>query len=256
MSMEWNDILKLPASALAGDKRVPKTQIVKQGGLTKAQASLLDTIAPVRFYASLQRSNSYMQPVKNDTYDIQSIIFLACKLSGSGASAVARILHDAFPNPTVLLFESIDGSKIAISSCIRRKSLAERGSFVTEQVYSSGAFDVKDGLYAPYLAKLAFSTLPQATLLDYLQAFGERTMLASVVSTLGYYPECEPGETDRLMGHVKRLRTLDSEIKNLDEKRKDKGATLGETTKIRVEMKKLEVIKTQLAHDIKELCNG
>lgn len=257
MSIEWNDILHLPGSALAGDKRVPKTQIVKQGNLTRAQESILDVVTPVRFYASLQRSNSYMQPVRNDDYDIQSVIFLSCRLNHSkGASSAVRILHDAFPNPTVIMLEGWSEGSMAISSCIRRKSLAEHGAFVTEQVFSSGVFDSRRDEYEFYLERLSFETLPQTTLLDYLRAFGERTLLASTVRTLGYYPKCRESETDRLMGLVKELRSLDSHIKSLDEQRKEKGATLGETTKIRVEMKKRKEAQSKVAQEIKELCNG
>ena len=53
MSVDWNDIFHLPEAALAGDVRVPKTQIVKQGNLSKTQERLLDKLRDIRFFASL-----------------------------------------------------------------------------------------------------------------------------------------------------------------------------------------------------------
>lgn len=139
MSVNWNDIFHLPEAALAGDVRVPKTQIVKQGNLSKTQEGLLGKLRDIRFFASLTKSNSYIQPVKDDTYDIESVIFLSCGLNlTTGITETLHIVHACFPNPTVILAEGYANPGLAISACIRRKSLSEHGSFVTERECSSG----------------------------------------------------------------------------------------------------------------------
>lgn len=256
MSMEWNDILELPPSALAGDRRVPKTQLVKQAGLSKSQKALLGKVRDMRFFASLSKSNSYIQPVKNDEYDIESIIFLALELASSkGASEAMRLIHGCFPNPTVLLIMGFEEGSMAISVAIRRKSQAEHGAFVTERVQSTGLFDRKSETYKPFLSRIGYGELPQTTLLEYLRSLGDRCQLASAVRALGYYPICKDSCTQDLMAKVKEMGALTTKVNELQDRRKAKDSTLGESTKLRVEIKRLEGERNSVAEVIKELCN-
>ena len=209
MTVSWNDILKLPEGALAGNRRIPKTLLAEQARLVKASAAsikLLDKLHDVRFFASLGKSNSRILPVKNDAYDIESVIFLTCVLnSTTGITEVLRVVHGCFPNPTVILAEGFANTGIAVSAALRRKNLAEHGAFVTEKVYSGGLFKVENPEYAPYLERLSFAMLPQTTLLDYLVALGDRTLLARSVKTLGFYPICKDADVDLLMRCVRPL---------------------------------------------------
>lgn len=258
MTVSWNDILKLPEGALAGNRRVPKTQLAEQARRVRASAApikLLEKLRDVRFFASLNKSNSRIQPVKDDAYDIESIIFLTCGLnSTTGTAETLRMVHDCFPNPTVILAEGFAKPGIAVSAALRRKSLAEYGAFVTEKVYSSSLFKVESPEYAPYLERLSFAALPQTTLLDYLTALGDRTLLARSVKTLGFYPVCKDADAGLLMGHVKALDALTSKINELNDARKSKDATLADTTKLRVEMRKLEQQRESVMDEIKEIC--
>lgn len=258
MTHAWNDILKLPEGALAGGKRIPKTQLVEQAKLAKASAAsikLLDKLRDIRFFASLTKSNSHIQPIKNDTYDIESIIFLTCGLnSTTGITEALRMVHGCFPNPTVILAEGYANPGVAVSATLRRKNLAEHGAFITERMYASGLFDANRLEYAPYLERLSFPTLPQTTLLDYLVALGDRTLLARSVKALGFYPICKDADVDLLMGHVKTMNELTSKIGELKDARKSKDATLADTTKLRVEMRKLEQQRASVMDEIKEIC--
>lgn len=258
MTHAWNDILKLPEGSLAGDKRIPKTQLVEQARLVKASAAsikFLDKLRDIRFFASLTKSNSHIQPVKNNAYDIESIIFLICGLnSTTGITEALRMVHGCFPNPTIILAEGYANPGIAISASLRRKNLAEHGSFVTERVYASGLFDANRPEYAPYLERLSFTTLPQTTLLDYLAALGDRTLLARSVKALGFYPICKDSDVDLLMGYVKTMNELTSKIGELKDARKSKEAKLADTTKLRVEMRKLEKQHESVMDEIKEIC--
>ena len=258
MTVSWNDILKLPEGTLAGERRIPKTQLTEQAKLAKASAAtikLLDKVRDVRFFASLNKSNSHILPVKDDLYDIESVIFLMCGLnSTTGIAEALRMVHSCFPNPTVILAESFANPGIAVSAALRRKNLAERGAFVTEKTYASGLFKAENPEYAPYLERLSFATLPQTTLLDYLAALGDRTLLARSVKALGFYPICKDADVDLLMGHVKEMNALTSKINELKDARKAKDTTLADTTKLRVEMRKLEQQRAGAMDEIKEIC--
>lgn len=257
-TIAWNDILKLPDGALAGGRRVLKTQLTEQAKLAKASAAsikLLDKLRDVRFFASLNKSNSRILPVKDETYDIESVIFLTCGLNSTiGIAEALRMVHGCFPNPTVILAEGFANPGIAVSAALRRKNLAERGAFVTEKTYASGLFKAESPEYAPYLERLSFATLPQTTLQDYLVALGDRTLLARSVKDLGFYPICEDADVDLLMGHVKTMNALSSKIGELKNVRKSKDATLADTTKLRVEIRKLEQQRASVMDEIKEIC--
>lgn len=258
MTVSWNDILKLPEGALAGERRVPKTQLAEQARLAKASAAsikLLDKLRDVRFFASLNKSNSRILPVKDNAYNIESVIFLTCGLNLTTRIAEAlRMVHGCFPNPTVILAEGFANPGIAVTVALRRKSLAEHGAFVTEKIYSSGLFKAESPEYAPYLERLSFATLPQTTLLDYLTALGDRTLLARSVKALGFYPTCKDADAGLLMGHVKAMNALTSKINELNDARKSKDATLADTTKLRIEMRKLEQQRESVMDEIKEIC--
>ena len=258
MTVSWNDILKLPEGALAGARRVPKTQLAAQARLAKAPAAsvkLLDKLRDIRFFASLNKSNSRILPVKNDAYDIESVIFLTCGLnSTTGIAEALRMVHGCFPNPTVILAEGFANPGIAVSAALRRKNLAEHGAFVTERISSSGLFKVENPEYAPFLERLSFAMLPQTTLMDYLIALGDRTLLARSVKALGFYPVCKDSDVDLLMGHVKAMNALTSKINELNDARKSKDATLADTTKLRIEMRKLEQQRESVMDEIKEIC--
>lgn len=257
MSVEWNRWLKLPEGALAGNKRVPKTQIIAQAHLTSAQQSLLDKLAPVALFASLTRSNSYIPAVRDEDYDIGSVLFLACSLNSSrGAAEAARMLHGCFPNPTVLLLEAHERNVVAISAALRRKSLSEHGAFVTERVTGSGAFDCTDEACRPFLDAIALPHLPQTSLLDYVRGLGRCCQLAASVRTLGFYPSCRPADADALSEAVAELQVSQRELAELQEQRKVKGTTLAESTKLRVRMRDVQKeIDSQIA-GIEKLCGS
>lgn len=237
---------------------MPKTQLAEQAKLAKASGAtskLLDELRDIRFFASLNKSNSYIQPVKNDTYDIESIIFLSCGLNSSaGVTEALRLVHGCFPNPTVMLITGQSERTMAVSVAIRRKSLAERGAFVTDKILSTGLFDPSDAKFAPYMERLSYQTLPQTTLLDYLTALGDRSLLARSVKALGFYPICNDSDVDLLMAHVKEMNELSSKINELNDARRSKDVTLADTTKLRVEMRKLEQQRASVMDEIKVMC--
>lgn len=221
-----------------------------------------NNLTPVRFYASLQKSNSYIAPVRNDEYDIESVIFLRCTLkSNKGMSDAYRILHSCFPNPTVLLIESELSNGIEVSVAIRRKSQAEKGAFVTEAIYTSGLFhrgvykdDESSKGYEQFLADIALSRLPQNDLLAYVRGLGNACRLAGSVRLLGYYPQCEPARVEELMLHVAKLESLERKLNEIDRLRKDKDISLNDSAKLRVQSmdvkREIEAVRGQ----VQEVC--
>ena len=252
--MDWVERLKIPAACDAGGKTIPKTTLVKQGNLTTLEERKLKGIERLAFLATFQKSNTYMPPINDETYQIDAIICMRCELRAGGAPAeTAELLHPLFPNPTVIFFEKDD--EVAVSVAIKRKSLAERGAMVVEGVQITGLFDASAEPYVKFLDEVAYNALPQDDLLTFLRAFANRARLCKAVRTLGFYPKCRDVDVVRFFGHLARMEELQSEIAGLQAKRKSPETSLNESSKLRVEVRKLEKERDKQAEMIKELCH-
>lgn len=253
--IDWNSILKLPPATLASDRAIPKTQLVAQGGLTKTEEKKLKDIDALTFYASLSKANTYMLPVKDNEHDIEAIIVLRCVLRTTASPIeLGDVLHKIFPNPTMILFEAPDG-RAGISVAIKRKSLAEYGAVVVESIQNTGFIEPAEAAYIPFLEDLSYNALPQEDLLTFINALATRCMLARTIRTLGFYPKCNEAQAETLVGQVKKLQSLQSEVNDLQKARRDKDITFAESTKIRLELNKKKQQRDQVAEEIRNLSN-
>lgn len=215
MSVRWNDILRLPEAALAGERGIPKAQLVRQGELTKSQEAKLKGVERLSHFATLQKSTTRMLPVRDEEHDIQAVLVLVCELKGTVAPfEIAEIIHGVFPNPTILLFEM--GDEIGISTVLKRLSRSERGAVVIERSSYSAMFEADDARYSGLLAAIAFDQLDQSTLVGYLNSLMDATDLARVIPTVGEYPRCPRDSIPKLMDLAKRMAALQHEITALD----------------------------------------
>lgn len=254
MSTAWNDIFQLPSSALAG-KRVPKAALARNARLTKHEQKVLDKLAYVEHFATIQKSTTRVAPRVDEERDIQSVIFLRCELSGTTAAyaELAGILHPCFPNPTLLLFEG--NSEVCISCAITRKSLAEHGVAVIDGMAMTGGFQISDTRYAPFLKSLAFHTLPQDDLYVYLNELSWRIRLARLVPSLGFYPSCASEEREHLFTLCANRDRLASERNTIQEQRRNKDLALNDTAKLRMKQHDIEKRLEGILSEIKEICH-
>ena len=253
--MEWEKMLGLPAATLAGNRRIPKTQLAAQGRYTKREEKLLAAAESLTHVATLQKSNTPMLPVSDEEHDVAAILYLRCVMKRrSGTAELAELLHRTFPNPTVLLFET-EGA-CGVSVALKRKSLAEHGAVVVEQIAGTGWFDPDDAAYADYVARIAYPALPQATLLEFVHTFAQRTLGVRCIGTLGFYPAVREGAADELVVQVRRMSELQTRIEELQARRRSRETSLADSTKLRAEIKKLEKERSAVAEGVKELCDG
>ena len=254
--MRWDEVLCLPTASLTGDKPVHKTMLVSQGGLTTTEQKLLKQFSRLGLYATVSRQNARIAAVQSDDHDIASVIYLRCELvRAAGFGELAGVLHKVFPNPVVLLFEE-PGGKVGVSVSLKRKSLAERGAVVVERIETARLFDPTERAYADYLADIRHAALPQSDLLAYVSALCDRTAKAAAIASIGQYPRCKDADTSQLMALLAHLRDSQSEINVLRLQYRDKEATLAESSRLRIALKKKEREHDKLATEIKELCNG
>lgn len=254
--MRWDEVLCLPTASLTGDKPVHKTMLVSQGGLTTTEQKLLKQFSRLGLYATVSRQNARIAAVQSDDHDIASVIYLRCELvRAAGFGELADVLHKVFPNPVVLLFEE-PGGKVGVSVSLKRKSLAERGAVVVERIETARLFDPTERAYADYLADIRHAALPQSDLLAYVSALCDRTAKAAAIASIGQYPRCKDADTSQLMALLAHLRNSQNDINVLRSRYRDKEATLAETSRLRMALKKKEREYDKLATEIKELCHG
>ena len=256
MSFLLNDIFKLPEAALAGNKRVPKTMLVSQAMLTKHEQKTLDKVRRLEHFATVQKSTTRILLRVDDDYDIQGIIFLHCEMAGGSEAYadVGRLLHKCFPNPTVIVFDG--ANHMCISASIVRKSLAEKGTTVIEDIQSTGLFHASDETYAPFLEALAFDNLDQADLLSYQRSLAWNIQLSRNITTLGFFPKCNDCDRSRLAELIAEKDRLNNEAMEVSHASRDKDASLNDKAKLRMRRKEINRKSAKIIQQIKELCCG
>lgn len=254
MSVEWNDIFRLPPAALAG-RRVPKAALLRNAHLTRLEQRALDKVSLIEHWATVQKSSARIPPHVDEERDIQAVVFLRCELTGRSAAyaELARVIHPCFPNPTVLLFEN--GGEVCLSCAVTRMSQAERGATVVEDVTSTGGFDPADALYAPLLAGLALNRMPQGDLYEYVRELSWLLRLGRLTGSLGFYPSCAPAQRGRLLELSSERDELVARRNTIAEQRRSRDLTLNETAKLRIEQREVEGRAERLLEEINEICS-
>lgn len=249
--VDWNGILRLPEAALAGGRRIPKTVLAKQAMLTKTEQKRLDKVARLEHFGTVQKSTTRIPPYEDDERNVQSIVFLRCEMT-AGTMAVAELVHKCFPNPTVLLVEA--SSSACVSVALTRKSQAEQGATVVDSIEATGAFDPGRPGYAPFLDALDFAKLPQDDLLAYLQGIAWAVRLSRSITSLGFYPICADRNREQLGKLIARSDALAREVSGNRQRRRDRGLSLNESAKLRVDAKRLEAEFDSVMGLIKSIC--
>lgn len=254
MSAHWEDILRLPETAYAGGRRIPKTVLASRAMLTKHEQRTLDKMRRLEHFATVAKGTAQVLPHVDEEYDIQSVIFLRCEMAADSQAVaeIARLLHGCFPNPTVILQQA--GSDVAISASLTRRSHAERGATVVYDVESTGLFDPDDARYAPFLDSLAFDRLPQDDLLSYLEALASCVRLSQAIGPLGFYPACAPSDRERLLSLVGDYDRQRGEADSLAEQRRAKDVTPNESARLRMRIRKAERQRDGTLDEIRRLC--
>lgn len=169
-------------------------------------------------------------------------------------AVIVALIHKVFPNPIIILFENVQG-RVGLSAAVKRKSRAERGAVVVEVIQNTGLFDQAAPGYAGFIEAISYSKLPQSNLYDFIAAMASSIELSKTIPVLGFYPQCDEADVDLFRCLVRRLETLQSEIRALQEARCDQETTLAESTKIRMQIRDRQNELDDVSKRIKELCH-
>nr|WP_321379436.1 DUF4391 domain-containing protein [uncultured Bacteroides sp.] len=152
------------------DKRIPKTQLFLQGGLSKAERELLtEKVEEVRLMYVFNQHTYPMEVVVSNEEQYNSIfVVLAILKSEVSVQRLSRIIQETLPSPTIILFKL--GNKYLFSSALKRLNKNEKQKVVTEEYHYSSWIDLENPTNSQkdFLLAVSFGRIPA---LDYKQAY-------------------------------------------------------------------------------------
>ena len=254
-NFNWNNILELPPSALTGGKRLPKTVLIEQAGLTKSEQKVLNKIGCIEHFATVQKSTTRIPPFIDATQNIQSIVFLRCETRESKAyGEISRLLHKCFPNPTVILFEGI--GDICISIAKTRNSLSEKGEIVVDTIETTSPMNPHAIEIIPFFHSLSFKNLPQENLMIYLEEMMWNINLSHTIESIGFFPKCPIHRRAELNKRLEIQIDINKEVERLsDLRRANKNLTLNESAQLRIKEHHLKQELINAIDSVKEICS-
>lgn len=233
--------MAIPPGALV-EKRIPKTLLVQNGTPTAAdRRRVQDGIDELTWVAALKPSTVGVQAFSDDVRAYTEIHVLTAALREKARSPrIVELIHRAIPYPVALWIQQ--AARIDLSLAHKRRSLAESGAFVTEDVYRTMPFD----LSAPtepetaFLDSLAISSQPGANLLELYNGWLDRMTALETATRTGSFaprPQHPAAEADRLA--LKELAAIDHELASLRAQAK-KERQMSRRVELNLEIKRKE----------------
>jgi hypothetical protein len=124
--------LQLPAVATAGQRTVPKKELIEAGGLKGKDAKLVrESIEKLRWIAVLKPDTVGIEGFSDDEREVSEISVLTLEVRKQKAlPRLEELIHAAIPYHLLLLSEG-DGA-CSLSTARKRRSKAEKEAFVVD----------------------------------------------------------------------------------------------------------------------------
>ena len=125
-------VLDLPAKATAGQRTVPKKEVVEAGGLKGKDARLVrESIEKIRWVAVLKPETVGIQAYSDEVRDVSEVSILTLEIRRQkDLRRLEELIHQSIPYHVLLLAYG-DGSG-SVSAARKRRSRAERDAFVVD----------------------------------------------------------------------------------------------------------------------------
>lgn len=225
------------------NKRIPKTQLFLQGGLSKAERDLLtEKVEEVRLAYVFNQHTYPMEVIVNADEQYDSIfIVLAILKSEVSVQRLSRIIQETLPSPTIILFKL--GSKYLFSSALKRLNKNERQKVVTEEYHYSNWIDLESptGSHKDFLAAVSFGRIPA---LDYKQAYVYLHRQIYEESNAEIVSRIDASDFDELKQKTEEQKAIQQEIERLTKLLNQKSVSLKEKMELakRIESLKIYII--------------
>lgn len=138
------EALGLPAKATAGQRTVPKKELIEAGGLKGKDAKLVrESVEKIRWVAVLKPATIGIQAFSDEVRDVSEVSILTLEVrSRKDLPRLEEVIHQTIPYHLLLLAEGDEAG--SISTARKRRSRAERGAFVVDGEVVQAAFSTPE----------------------------------------------------------------------------------------------------------------
>lgn len=216
--MELLEKLEIP---LCQPQRIPVKTLIAQLQPGSADKKILEShISSMKLVSILNEQTIRIRPYKDEEFSYQSIYVFHIELKKDDSiTTLSNLIHSAFPEPTVLIYQKVNINYISLA--VKRINKVEKDKTVVEEVIlckiSDNATDIQ----------ISFKSISGKDLKEYYSNLVTWLHKLKVLSITNIYPEKDM-DFKPLLNQYERLTT---EVKKLKEEYK-KASMMSEKMKI------------------------
>ncbi len=216
--MELLEKLEIP---LCQPQRIPVKTLIAQLQPGSADKKIIEThIASMKLVSILNEQTIRIRPYKDDEYSYQSIYVFYIELKKDDSiTTLSNLIHSAFPEPTVLIYQKVNTNYISLAE--KRINKVEKDKTVVEEVVLCKISDKATD------SQISLISISGKDLREYYSNLVTWLYKLKVLSITNIYPEKDM-DFKPLLNQYERLTT---EVKKLKEEYK-KASMMSEKMKI------------------------
>lgn len=233
------EILKKLEIPLCQPQRIPVKTLIAQLQPGSADKKIIEThIASMKLVSILNEQTIRIRPYKDDEFSYQSIYVFYIELKKDDSIiTLSNLIHSAFPEPTILIYQSMNTNYISLAE--KRINKVEKDKTVVEEVVLCKISDnITDN-------QISLKLISGQDLKEYYLKLVTWLYKLKVLSITNIYPE---KDTDfrLLLDQYERLTT---EIRKLKEEYK-KASMMSEKMKIDDELFEKEILLKRMIENL------
>lgn len=216
--MELLERLEIP---LCQPQRIPVKTLIAQLQPSSSDKKIIEThIASMKLVSILNEQTIRIRPYKDDEYSYQSIYVFYIELKKDDSiTTLSNLIHSAFPEPTVLIYQKVNTNYISLAE--KRINKVEKDKTVVEEVVLCKISDKATD------SQISLISISGKDLRKYYSNLVTWLYKLKVLSITNIYPEKDM-DFKPLLNQYERLTT---EVKKLKEEYK-KASMMSEKMKI------------------------
>lgn len=216
--MELLERLEIP---LCQPQRIPVKTLIAQLQPSSSDKKIIEThIASMKLVSILNEQTIRIRPYKDDEYSYQSIYVFYIELKKDDSiTTLSNLIHSAFPEPTVLIYQKVNTNYISLAE--KRINKVEKDKTVVEEVVLCKISDKATD------SQISLISISGKDLREYYSNLVTWLYKLKVLSITNIYPEKDM-DFKPLLNQYERLTT---EVKKLKEEYK-KASMMSEKMKI------------------------
>lgn len=249
--MELKNILDLPKKSVV-NKKMPKNQFQKV--IEKKEFDILTSdVESIYIYSVLNKATTNIMPLQNDDYNISEIMVLKIELRNkNNVRNIKRIIHDAIPNPVILVLSY--GDSVDLSLAMKRLNKHDNIKVVKDEICSSDFINLENlkDYEDKFLRLIKITNQSQINLYELYKGIQSHIVATKLFGYVENYIS-DSLSIECILEMIEKYEDIYKEIQCYEQNRKGEsnfGRQMEWHVKIKKAEKKLESIKQKM----KELC--